>query len=465
MHFFDLIPESLFTILASKNKRIYMDALFVVWECFKYELSVSRNHLLSALIANMESEIYALVDEDDSDDMISTADLSSKGNFLIRKLVETSWLSVEMRSEDFENMLSLPDYSQKLLDVLQSLMNQRGTEYNGLVVSSYNNLKATDIERGDYAFNAINRAVIDTEHLIDRLKSLYHNIGRYHQLVLEQSDVNTLLATHFDDFQEVIVAQFLFPFKTFDSVPRFKGPILEILNKWYQDEGMIALLVDQAMKYLNIKDMTEANNTVIQMISKLIDMYEGLQGLIAQIDQRHNAFTRVSVEKIQYLLNRDASVKGNLVSLLQALAQDTIKTEDVNSGIAAFRQSFVDSSSLYARSRIQKSRVMASSPIKTLSQEERSRVQADFVDQVKESYGREMVIKEIEAMLQNGQVAVSDMPLENDKDFARIILASLIGAQDHAPFKTAFSKNRYQKSDYDVPENSFKKKGKRNGMD
>ncbi len=449
-----------------------MDALFVVWECFKFELSVSRSALQSALIARLEDEIYALTEEDDGSPasdggaamtITSSSDLSSRASFLIRRLIDTQWLRLEMRGEDFENMVSLPDYAQKILDLFQSLLAQNDAEYNGLVVSCYNNLKATDMERNEYAYNALNRGFTDTQTLIDLLKGLYHNIGRYHQMTLETSDVNQLLATHFDDFQEVIVAQFLYPFKTFDSVPRFKGPILDMLNRWYQDESLLLLMAEQAKKYLNLKDDFEAHQHVMGQISGLMSMYEGLQGLIDQIDHRHNAFTRVSVEKIQYLLNRDQSMKGKLVMAIQKLHSDDISPEALSEAVIAYRQQYVETGSLYARSRIEKSRVAQSAALRVVDSDMRENAQAQFVKKVKATYGRDAVIKELMALLNQwdtvgDQLAVSSMPLENDKDFARIILASLIGSEAHAPFETKLSQEMHQVADYQVPNNLFRKK-------
>lgn len=470
MNFFDQVPEGLFTVLTSKNKRIYIDALFVVWECFKYELAVTRGDLQSALISRMEDEIYALEAEGDSlsSDSLSSdtppQDLSARASFLIRRLIDTQWLRLEMRGEDFENMVSLPDYAQKLLDVFVSLKTQSEAEYNGLVVSCYNNLKAADLERGDYAFNALNRAYSDTLALIDLLKGLYHNIGRYHQMTLQTSDVNQLLATHFDDFQEVIVAQFLYPFKTFDSVPRFKGPILELLNRWYQDEEMIAVMVQQAAKYLNLKDNLEAHEQVMRLVSGLLAMYEGLQGLIDQIDQRHNAFTRVSVEKIQYLLNRDQSVKGKLISAIQLLKDDAITPEDLSGAVLAYRQQYVEPGSLYNRSRSEKSRVTVSEAIRVLDGDSRESATLSFMDKVKATFGREAVIKEVMAMFdhkESHRLPIESMPLQTDKDFARVILASLIGAasQRKVPFTTEFGGGEHESGVYKVPSNVFIKKG------
>lgn len=466
MNFFDQVPEGLFTLLTSKNKRIYIDALFVVWECFKYELTVTRSDLQSALISRMEDEIYALEAEAEapqSGAQPSDAlpqDLSARASFIIRRLLDTQWLRSEMRGEDFENMVSLPDYAQKLLDVFVSLKSQREAEYNGLVVSCYNNLKAADIERGDYAFNALNRAYSDTQSLIDLLKGLYHNIGRYHQMTLQTSDVNQLLATHFDDFQEVIVAQFLHPFKTFDSVPRFKGPILELLNRWYQDEDLTDLMAKQAGRYLNIKDSLDAHEQVMRQISGLLEMYEGLQGLIDQIDHRHNAFTRVSVEKIQYLINRDQSAKGKLVQAIQLLREDGLTPEDLGDAVQVFRQQYVEPGSLYNRTRSEKSRVTTSEAIRVLDAEEKASATTSFMDKVRATYGREAVIKEVMALFEEAgtsRLSLETLPLETDKDFARAILASIIGAggQRRVPFSTAFGEAYHESGLYRVPNNTL----------
>ncbi|MCD4713086.1 MAG: DUF5716 family protein [Clostridiales bacterium] len=458
MHLFDKIPENLFSILASKNKRIYLDVLFVVQEGFKYELTLSRSNLVAMLISKMESEIYDLVSEGEENTDIDNFDLSARANFLIRKLVETKWLIQEMNDKDFENMISLPDYASTILDVLGQLMEQKTAEYNGRVVSSYNNLKAADIERGEYVFHALNHALIDTEQLIDLLKKQYHNIGRYHQIAIELANINELLSSHFDDFHDAIVTQFLLPFKTFDSVPRFKGPILEILNRWYQDETFIEILGEQAVRYGHVKESSEAGMTIISMISRIIDLYENLPVLMQEIDLKHNAYTRASIEKIQYLLNRDQSIKGKLVKVIQSLSSEQLKQDDINKEIALFRQNYVDQGSLYARSKMKKNRQIKSKPVEIIQAEFVDGATKRFLAMVKEAYGREAVLREMDGLLENGSIDTSQMPLGSTKDLARIMLAALYGIQPQTSFETEFRNERFENDNYEVPNNSFHKK-------
>lgn len=458
MNLFDKIPENLFSILSSKNKSIYLDALFVVKESYRYELNVTRSDMNALLISKLESEMYAMESEGDDDFMQTSSDISSKANFLIRKLLETGWLIAEFRGVDFENIIELPDYSKKILDTLEDIMNEKTTEYNGLVVSTYNNLTALDRDRGDYAYQTLGRAIADTRQLIEMLKDLYQNIGRYHQSAIKMADVNDLLRSHFDDFQDVIVAKFLHPFKTFDSVPRFKGPIMEILNRWYNDEEMISLMGNQALSYKACETKQEAEMFIHGMISEIIQLYDSLPELMHEIDIRHNAYTRASIEKIQYLIHRDRSVKGNLVTLINGLKNDVIDSEILSSGISAYRQRYVTSDSLYARSRMTKSRVISSEPVKTVATNVKDMATEQFKKRIQDNYGREAVVKEILELIRNGNIDTSQMPLENDRDFSRIIMASLFGMQINAPYDVAFKDDRVENEKYDVPLIEYMKK-------
>lgn len=99
MNLFDKIPENLFSILSSKNKSIYLDALFVVKESYRYELNVTRSDMNALLISKLESEMYAMESEGDDDFMQTSSDISSKANFLIRKLLESQWVPGSFKEE------------------------------------------------------------------------------------------------------------------------------------------------------------------------------------------------------------------------------------------------------------------------------------------------------------------------------------------------------------------------------
>ena len=68
VNLFDKIPENFFSILVSKNKNIYIDALFVLRETFKQEMLISKENIVARLINNLEEE-FENEDFSDEDDI------------------------------------------------------------------------------------------------------------------------------------------------------------------------------------------------------------------------------------------------------------------------------------------------------------------------------------------------------------------------------------------------------------
>ena len=57
MSLYDIIPENLFSVLASKNKSLYCNALFVVLDSFKAHLKIPKDELSLMIQARLENDI------------------------------------------------------------------------------------------------------------------------------------------------------------------------------------------------------------------------------------------------------------------------------------------------------------------------------------------------------------------------------------------------------------------------
>lgn len=455
MHLFDKIPDNLFSILASKNKRIYLDALFVVRDAFRISLGIAKDDLVTMLISAMEDEIMALDMEEEQAEG-SFSDLSGKANFLIRKLTEVKWIRQEFHGERFESMVTLPDYAIRLINVLYELGQEDKREYNSLVVSTYNNLKNADRERNEYSYQALERAVLDTAQLVDLLKSLYNNIGSYHQALLELSEVNDILEAHFDDFKATILDRFYHPLKTLDSVPRFKGPILTILNTWHQEREIKEMMVAQALKYGLYEDEAAAFQGIISKINSLLDAYESIPGIIEQIDWKNSAYTQATIEKVQYLVNRDQSIKGSLVRIIQGASENRLPTEAINTAVIAYRQRYAEPASLYARSNLKTVRMASPLKITTIDSAERDQAADAFRLKVEHAYSDERIRQYMVEQLKNGPVTSAQMPLDRVHDLMRLMLSSIRAGQKNMPFEAEFLDKWVENSGFSVPLITFK---------
>ena len=197
MNLFEKIPENFFSILVSKNKTIYIEALFVLGEAFKQEMSISKDNLIARLINNLEEQLNQ-EDFSDEDDMneLKDSNVSSKAYFCLRKLKWAGWIELEMQRDSFEEYIILPDYSIKFINLFYSIVEENQIEYNSYVFATYSSLKLASIEKGE-TYNAIITAYNNTIQLINELKSLYNSLGRFHKKLSGQENIKDIVNEHF----------------------------------------------------------------------------------------------------------------------------------------------------------------------------------------------------------------------------------------------------------------------------
>ena len=316
---FDIIPDELFSILASRNKRLYADALEVLYTAYQEKLKITVNDFYSMLRSTLEAQ---LIDADFSEDGIAVeeaADISGKARFLIRKLDAKGWLEKE-RGEDFTEYIIVPEYSSKLLQLLHDFSNEnlaRGASY---VFTTYSALKvASENNNANDLMLAVYSAYDNTVQLRDLLKSVYHNVRRYCQVQAALYDVNNILETHFDDFGQNIVEKYIRPLKIKDSVPKYRGAIEGYLDNCLDNE-VLESLAQAALKDKRADNLYACQADLKKKILSVKDMYDNLETeYLEEIDSQVRRYTRATTRKLENLLNRDQNVRANIDCILQAM--------------------------------------------------------------------------------------------------------------------------------------------------
>ena len=243
MNLFDKIPQEFFSILVSKNKNIYIDALFVLREAFKQEMSISKDNIIARLINNLEED-FNREDFSDEEEGLKDNNITSKAYFLLRKLKWAGWIEIEVQRDSFEEYIILPDYSIKFINLLYSFVEEKQVEYNSYVFATYTALKYASTEKNE-TYNAIMTAYNNTIQLIDELKSVYNSLGRFHRKMCNQDNINNIINQHFFEYKEYS-DEMIFPRFTRDSVPRYKTPIIYMLNNILADEERLQNTIDSA---------------------------------------------------------------------------------------------------------------------------------------------------------------------------------------------------------------------------
>ncbi|WP_028308245.1 Wadjet anti-phage system protein JetA family protein [Desulfitibacter alkalitolerans] len=456
MQFFDIYPENFFAVFSSLNKRIYIEALFVIRHAYQHTPVISKEDLVSSLIANLENQILALEEEDG---VLSLEDnLSGRAHFLIRKFLETGWLEREQDSQSFTEQFVVPVYASKLLNLFHDLVSGKTTEYNGFVYSAYSILKTADLEREEYMYDGLRQAHQLTENLENALRELLANLRFYHHRLQEQVEVSEILAEHFDVFRQKISDRIYHPLKTFDSVPRFKNRILKILKNWLTEAKLIDDMAKTANKRGYDLDIDVCRQKVIVMIGEIIDTYEGIDQLLKSIDKKNTRYTRASVERMQYFINTDRDLKGKLVEILKKLPdiKDTEgdgKISELNMGLPLFQQVYIDEDSMYTEPQKRRDHIPRKANLQsTINKEELQAEMDEFKKRLEKTYSHHKVVDYImEQLAQQGILRARDLQLGTDDDFIKLILACIKNDEEDIPFKIDFKDDYLFINGYRIP--------------
>lgn len=453
-----------FSLLASPNREIYLEALFVVYRCYKQEFMIKKDELINMLIATLENRIFDLAEEEGEEP--EECSLSSQAHWLVRKMLTTGWIEIDPLVHSIDEYVAVPDYSVKILQILYDIAEDKPKEYNSLVYSTYSNLSKANEERGDYLGEALLAAYNFTDRLADSLKSLLNNMRGYYLALQEQDEVRHVLREHFDRYQVLISEKVYHPLKTFDSVPRFRTRILAILREWLIDSELLTKMMMQFVHKGRYPDESKARDEVIRMITYIIDQYEKIDRLLREIDRKNASYTRASVERTQYLLNSNRDTKGKLIEIIKALPKVNEPLPDyinknLQQSINLFEQSWVDNNSHY---REPKRRVFAEpEPLKQNKQVDPTELTTEFnqfKDLVKNSLTHAKIMSFIQGLLgERQQIRGYEMQLEITEDLIKLIIGVLKADEAGVPYLVEYNEGYLTINGFRIPDLTIEKKG------
>jgi hypothetical protein len=463
MKLFDIVPGNFFSVLVSGNREIYYDALMILHDMFKDELNIRVEDYIASLISILEDKAFVIEDEDDAgaglqDGGVNT--LSGKARLILNRLLKTGWIDKEFIDNSFIEIITPRRHAIPLLKVLSELGDEELQEYNSLVFSTYSSLKHAVLESESHVFEAVQAAKSNTEQLQYSLRALYHGIRGFLRAIVERQDVNLLLEDHFGEYKKM-ADHIYHPIKTLDSVHRYMSPIQSLLADIMANEDLMLSMRDRAIKIKQYDDESEADYELQKAIDYVINFYQTVDRLVSEIDRKHSNYTKSSIEKIQYLMTADQTMKGKLSEILKAYAslQDdkrervaAVMEKHINAG----RQEFLDAGSLYHKSA--KNRRSNREPLAVTSGDEFSSYADELLlKQIKDVYPPARIRAFIDSLFAGGadEVCSKDMPIRTDADFILLILALLRRNDIGANFTVDRREGRVDNNVYKIPDMVF----------
>lgn len=464
MKLFEAIPGELFSVLASPNRILYADALEVLYAAYRENLKIPEETFYSMLRAKMERQLAEATFDGEDIDEEELHDISGRARFLIRKLCSKGWFEKE-RGDDFDEYITVPGYSSRLLELFHELRDDSPMRGYSYVFGTYSSLKVASENAIIYdKMAAVYSAYDNTQSLIKLLQMVYHNVKHFFQMQVEMQEVNTVLASHFDDFGQKVVEAYIRPLKIKDSVPKYRVPIQAILNNWLEDDDTLMAMANAALQDKRESTLEACRSDLLQKMFWIKERYDSIEtDYLEEIDQQVRRYTRATTQKIENLTNRDHNVRGNLNYLLTALSRNQRASKLVEQIQPAFQlseQSFVSEKSLWYRKRSGVRTKDAPVLIQDMPLDSEVTRQAELL--LHSEYSRKAVAAYVEKWLGESGICYSkDLRIQDDKDYVMSLLAVLRSDDENAGYTVKELGGTFCENGYSIPQLQIMRKEKK----
>ena len=445
MDFFDMVPDNFFSLLASKNKRIYLASILQVFKVYETGtiLGIDKKIVVDDLVFFLDTNKNYLFDsEDEEDEESNPKNKRDLANYILRRMEETGWIYVDV-TNDYMEVLNFSDDAIIICEALLNAYPQfeygddelpqdfiNPNEYHGYIYNIYSLL--TQKDNVDYSLT-FSLVFSDTKQLIRALRRLDARMKDYITSVVENSEVKDLMEKLIIYKNEIYDTSYT-KLKISDNIDRYRLDIITRLEKMQNDEVIVKAISNN---YLAVtKTPEEAITKTIRQIDEVIDAFNAIKDFISEIDKKNRDYINSTIGKIKFLLSEDDNVVGKLNTILRFVSEQNKKGK-IDSALRTVEKLyelpsikvFECESSLYTpRGNYQRNynQMLDDFGLDGFELDE------EFMKQFRNSYNEDEIKKFLELYMINGVFRASSViEYECDNDFFLMVVYCIIYAAEH----------------------------------
>lgn len=322
MALFSVLPQALFSPLASPGAPIYAEGMLRIFaETRRHQQPLSRDlavSLLHEVLAQAQDALATTSDADEGNAAEEVDPLGARAAAVLRYLARCGWLRIETQA-DFSQSYTLPDYAFRLLNVFSELVSDEPLPLQGLIFSIYSLLQ-TSVREGS-AHISLPEAHRQAASLMSGLKELQHNIGVHIEQVLRQLQARDVLEQIFTLYRGEIVDKAYHQLRTTDHVSRFRPGVLEALAH-LSSEAQVMQIAQSLRASGMAPSLEAAASRLLNQIREIRDQFEQLDRLLQAIDVRHSQFVDSAVRTVELQLTASTTTSGQLHAVLTRILGD-----------------------------------------------------------------------------------------------------------------------------------------------
>ena len=358
MQLFDVVSQDFFKPLTGINRRKYVDIITLIWlRCKRSPLyGESKTLMLDWLedyFCGLNEEISFDSDEFDGSGSDSPIVRSPRffATMFLRRLKETGWLEEREGGYEEEPQIVI---NHKIVPIIRSfndVVSPQLITYKGKLFKVYKLLQSIAESESPYE-NVLREVSSDLDELNAALRQLASSIGTYMDELTRGKTPEEILEL-FDTYEEKIVVGAYHRFKTNDNLFYYKSELfeqLELCRTQYlevltQDFSLVEQVSDE-----------DASLAIGRLVFKLEDDLREMGEIMKAIDERHILYRSRAVQRAQFLLLSDGTVKSKINRILRYCSAtihdaDELYLYDMDSEVLSsifqlFPQGYFDAKSL-----------------------------------------------------------------------------------------------------------------------
>ena len=336
MDIFDVVPDNFFSLLASKNKRIYLASIIQVFKVYETGtiLGIDKKIVVDDLVYFLDTNNNYLYDVEDQEDEESNP--SSKrelANYILRRMEECGWIYVDV-TNDYQEVLNFTDFAITFCEALITAYPQfeysnddlpadfvNPNEYQGYIYSIYTLLNQEDNIDYSLTFSLV---YSNTKQLIRAIRRLDARMKEYISSVIDNTEIKDLMERLIIYKNEIYDKNYV-KLKISDNIDRYKLAIITKLEEMQSNEVIIRSI---SKNYTAVtKSDEEAVLKAIRNVDEVIDAFNAIDDFITEIDNKNRNYINSTIGKIKFLLSEDDNIIGKINTILKYIKESNKKNK------------------------------------------------------------------------------------------------------------------------------------------
>ena len=329
-----MVPDNFFSLLASKNKRIYLASIIQVFKVYETGtiLGIDKKIVVDDLVYFLDSNSSYLYDvENEEDEESNPKSKRELANYILRRMEECGWIYVDV-THDYMEVLNFSDAAITFCEAILNAYPQvefgddelpadyvNPNEYQGYIYSIYSLLSQTDNIDYSLTFSLV---FSNTKQLIRAIRRLDARMKEYIASVVENTEIKNLME-RLISYKNDIYDKSYVKLKISDNIDRYRLSIITRLEEMQSDEVIVKAI---SRNYTSItKSEDDAINKAIRNIDEVIDAFNALEDFISEIDNKNRNYINSTIGKIKFLLSEEDNVIGKLTTILKYIKDSNKK--------------------------------------------------------------------------------------------------------------------------------------------